>query len=79
MPSLPSPDALFVSSTTVVSKLDSLSVPSRRSGLGSVLFESPDPTYNCSTRKRRSYQVSFSREEADSEWSFALRNDLLLT
>src|SRR5437660_7747870 len=42
MPSLPSPDALFVS------------------------------------RKRRSYQVSFSREEADSERSFALQNDLSL-
>src|SRR5437660_12609021 len=28
------------------------------------------------SRKRRSYQVSFSREEADSERSFALRNDL---
>ena len=40
MPSLPSPDALFVS------------------------------------RKRRSYQVSFSREEADSQRSFQLRNDL---
>src|SRR5437660_225395 len=40
MPSLPSPDALFVS------------------------------------RKRRSYQVSFSLEEADSERSFQLRNDL---
>jgi Domain of unknown function (DUF4388) len=33
---------------TVVSKLDSLSAPSRRSGLESGSSESPDPTYNCS-------------------------------
>ena len=35
---------------TVVIKLDSLSVPSRLSGLGSALSVSPDHTYNCRTR-----------------------------
>lgn len=43
--------------TTVVNKLDSLSVPSRRSGLGSVSSVSPDHTYNCSTKEHELYST----------------------
>ena len=47
-------------------------VPCVRSKMSSL----PSPDALFVSRKRRSYQVSFSREEADSERSFELRNDL---
>src|SRR5437879_10440593 len=51
---------------------ESSRVPFVRSKMSSL----PSPDALFVSRKRRSYQVSFSREEADSQRSFQLRNDL---